>query len=78
MEEDDERALRLAKPTAEDILTDLTEEQLDGVRRRVRASIDGVEAAKLPDYEGREGLEKLADGLKARGRQLLARQAAGK
>ena len=47
-------------------------------RRRVRASIDGVEAAKFPDYEGREGLEKLADGLKARGRQLLARQAAGK
>src|SRR5438046_223129 len=41
MEEDDERALRLAKPTAEDILTDLTEEQLDGIRRRVRASIDG-------------------------------------
>ena len=29
MEDDDERALRLAKPTAEDILTDLTEEQLD-------------------------------------------------
>jgi len=78
MEEDDERALRLAKPTAEDILTDLTEEQLDGIRRRVRASIDGVEAAKFLDYEGREGLEKLADGLKARGRQLLARQASGK
>ena len=26
--------MRLAKPTAEDILTDLIEEQLDGVRRR--------------------------------------------
>jgi len=78
MEEDDERALRLAKPTAEDILTDLTEEQLDGIRRRVRASIDGVEAGKFFEYEGREGLQKLADGVKARGRQLLARQAPGK
>src|SRR6202162_5439862 len=75
MEEDDERALRLAKPTAEDILTDLTEQQLDGIRRRVRASIDGVEAGKFLEYEGREGLEKLANGVKARGRQLLARQA---
>jgi len=27
------------KPTAEDILTDLTEQQLDGIRRRVRAGI---------------------------------------
>ena len=78
MEEDDERALRLAKPTAEDILTDLTEEQLDGIRRRVRASIDCVEAGKFLEYEGREGLQKLADGVKARGRQLLARQAPGK
>src|SRR6267142_1998228 len=68
----------LAKPTAEDILTDLTEEQLDGIRRRVRASIDGVEAGKFLEYEGREGLQKLADGVKARGRQLLARQAPGK
>src|SRR5437016_12287758 len=78
MEDDDERALRLAKPTAEDILTDLTEEQLDGIRRRVRASIEGIEAGKFVDYEGREGLEKLADGVKARGRKLLAREASGK
>src|SRR5260370_28134296 len=69
MEEDDERALRLAKPTAEDILTDLTEEQLDGIRRRVRASIDGVEAGKFLEYERREGLKKLPDRVRASGRQ---------
>jgi antitoxin ParD1/3/4 len=78
MEDEDERALRLAKPTAEDILTDLTEEQLDGIRRRVRASIEGIEAGKFVDYDGREGLEKLADGVKARGRKLIARAASGK
>jgi putative addiction module CopG family antidote len=44
MEGEDQRALRLAKPTAEDLLTDLTEQQLDGIRRRVRASIEGIEA----------------------------------
>src|ERR1700676_1417682 len=78
MEDEDERALRLAKPTAEDVLTDLTEQQLDGTRRRVRASIEGVEAGKFVEYDGREGLKKLADGVKARGRRLLAQQASGK
>ena len=78
MEDDDERALRLAKPTAEDILTDLTEEQLDSIRRRVRASIEGMEAGRFLEYEGREGLKRLADGVKARGRKLLVRKASSK
>jgi antitoxin ParD1/3/4 len=78
MEDEDERALRLGKPTAEDILTDLSEEQLDGIRRRVRAGIEGIKAGKFIEYEGREGLKKLADGVKVRGRKLLARDASGK
>ena len=77
MEDEDDRALRLAKPTAEDILTDLTEEQLDGIRRRVRASIEGIEAGKFVEYDGSEGLKKLADGVKARGRRLIAQEASG-
>lgn len=71
MEDEDERALRLAKPTVEDILVDLTEEQLDGIRQRVRAGIDGIEAGKLTEYEGREGLKKLAERVKARARKRL-------
>lgn len=78
MEDEDDRALRLAKPTAEDILTDLTEEQLDGIRRRTRASIEGIEAGRFVEYDGHEGLKKLADGVKARGRRLIAREASGK
>ena len=78
MENDDERALRLAKPTAEDILTDLTEEQLDSIRRRVRDGIEGMKAGRFLEYEGREGLKRLADGVKARGRKLLARRASSK
>jgi antitoxin ParD1/3/4 len=74
MEDEDARALRLARPTAEDILCDLTAQQLDGIRHRVRAGIDSIEAGEYREYEGREGLEKLADGVKARGRQRLAQE----
>jgi len=72
MEDEDARAVRLAKPTAEDILTDLTEQQLDGIRRRVRVGIESIDAGKYTEYDGQEGLKDLADGVKARGRKLLA------
>jgi antitoxin ParD1/3/4 len=78
MENEDQRALRLAKPTAEDILTDLTEQQLDGIRRRVRSGIEDIEAGKFVEYDGREGLKKLAAGVKARGRKLLEQEASGR
>jgi len=76
--EDDARALRLARPTVADILTDLTEEQLDGIRRRVRASIEAIGAGRFSEYEGRGGLKKLADRVKTRRRKLLARRASGR
>src|SRR5579864_6148431 len=69
MEDEDERALRLARPTADDILTDLTAEQLAAIRQRVRVDIENIEGGKFVGYEGREGLRKLADGVKARGRR---------
>src|SRR5712664_1742321 len=71
MEDEDACAVRLAKPTAEDILTDLTEEQLDGIRRRVRAGIESIVAGKYTEYDGREGLKELADGVKAGGGSCL-------
>jgi len=72
MEDDEARALRLARPTAEDVLSNLTEEQLEGIRRRVRASIESIERGECEEYEGRNGLKALANGVKARGRKLLA------
>jgi antitoxin ParD1/3/4 len=78
MEDEDARALRLAKPTAEDLVSDLTGEQLEGIRHRVRAGIESIDAGNYSEYEGREGLKKLADGAKARGRKLLAREASGR
>jgi antitoxin ParD1/3/4 len=75
MEDADARALRLAKPSIEDILADLTELQLDGIRRRVHAGIEEVEKGEFTEYEGRAGLAQLADGVKARGRRLLSHTA---
>jgi len=76
MEEEDARAIRLAKPTAEDILSDLTAEQLEGIRRRVRSGIASIEAGKFKQYEGNAGLREFAEGVKARGRKILAQRAA--
>jgi antitoxin ParD1/3/4 len=75
MEEEDARALRLAKPAAEDILANLDEQQIEGIRRRVRAGIESIERGGYTEYQGRDGLKKLADGVKARGRKLLNREA---
>jgi hypothetical protein len=77
MEDEDARALRLAKPAADDILSDLTAQQLEDIRRRVRAGIESIKAREYREYAGREGLKQLADGVKARGRARLAREAAG-
>jgi hypothetical protein len=66
--------LRLARPTAEDLVSDLTAEQVEGIRHRVRAGIESIDAGDYTEYEGREGLKRLADGAKGRGRKLLARK----
>jgi putative addiction module CopG family antidote len=78
MEDADERALRLAKPTADDILADLTVLQLEGIRRRVREGMEDIKAGRFTEYEGREGLKKLAADVKVRGRKLLATNSSGK
>ncbi|HEY4740545.1 MAG TPA: type II toxin-antitoxin system ParD family antitoxin [Candidatus Acidoferrales bacterium] len=73
MEDEDVRALRLAKPIAEDVLVDPAQEIHDGIRRRVRGAIADIEAGSFIEVWGREGLQKFADGVKARGRKWLAR-----
>ena len=78
MENEDDRALRLAQPTAEDILADLTEEQLNRIRKRVLSGIESIERGEYTDYEGPEGLKRLSDNVKARGRKLLAQKTGNK
>jgi antitoxin ParD1/3/4 len=75
MEDADQRALRIAAPTIEDVLTDLTAIQTEGIRKRVLESIAEIERGEYTEYEGRAGLAKLSAGVKARGRKLLAEAA---
>jgi uncharacterized protein (DUF433 family) len=63
--EDIREALRYSK---ENLVADLTEEQLDGIRRRVRSGIAAIETGKFKEYEGLKGLRKLADRVKRAGR----------
>ena len=54
----------------------MTTKQIEGIRRRVLASIESVERGEYVECEGRDDLQKLAERVKARGRRLLAQEAA--
>ena len=71
MEDEDQRAIRLANPTAEDLLADLNADQIAGIRQRVLAGIASIECGDFTEYDGRAGLAELTAGVKARGRRLL-------
>ncbi|MGB7189089.1 MAG: type II toxin-antitoxin system ParD family antitoxin [Acidobacteriaceae bacterium] len=75
MEEEDERAVRLAKPTAEDILSNLTQAQLDSIRGRVLEGLADLHAGNYAIYDGRDGLKQLAEQVKTQGRKLLSETA---
>ena len=74
MEDEDARTVRLAKPSAEEAISGLTGRQVEQIRHRVLEGIESIERGEYKDYEGREGLKRLADGVKSRGRKLLAVQ----
>jgi len=50
----------------------LTEHQLRYIRRRIREGMEDIEAGRFTEYEGREGLKKLAEEVKSRGRERMA------
>jgi antitoxin ParD1/3/4 len=75
MEDDDARAIRLAKPTIEDILGDLTGDQVDGIRQRVRSGIADIDAGRFKQYEGNQALRDFASGVKSKGRKMFIRRA---
>lgn len=75
MEDEDARAMRLAKPTVEDVLSDLTAEQIEGIRQRVRASIESVERGEYVKCDSPDDLREFAERVKARGRRRLVQEA---
>ena len=54
----------------------MTPKQIEGIRQRIRASIQSIERGEYVRCEGRDDLRKLAERVKARGRRLLARETA--
>ena len=75
MQEEEVAALRLAAPAAEAILTDLTAVEIGLIRRKVLAGIEAVEAGRYIECDGEEGIRKLVEGIKSRGRKRLHRSA---
>jgi antitoxin ParD1/3/4 len=71
MQEHEAREIRLASPAAEDVIADLTEQEIASIRSRVLAGMEAIEQGEFTEYEGREGLRTLGAGVKARGRKLL-------
>jgi hypothetical protein len=56
----------------------ITEQQLRYIRRRVREGIEDIRKSRFTEYEGREGLKKRAEEVKARGRKFLAAKSSAK
>jgi antitoxin ParD1/3/4 len=75
MEQEDAKSIHLAHPTAEALLADLSGQQLEAIRQRVREGMRAIESGKFTSYEGFAGLHELASKIKARGRKRLARRA---
>ncbi|HEX5235381.1 MAG TPA: type II toxin-antitoxin system ParD family antitoxin [Silvibacterium sp.] len=75
MQEVDAATLRLAAPAAEAILADLTAVEIELVRRKVLAGIGSIEAGRYVECDGEEGIRKLIEGVKSRGRKRLHRSA---
>lgn len=72
MEEEDARALRLARPAAEDILADLDSVQVEAIRRRVRDAIAGIRAGRFTAIEDADDLSAFSAHIKSEGRKRLA------
>ena len=78
MQEEEAREALLARSAADSILDELTAEEKTTLRERARAGFAAIERGEYTDYMGREGLARLAAGVKSRGRKLLAEKATRK
>jgi antitoxin ParD1/3/4 len=74
MEAEDLKTTRLATPSTEDVLADLTAQQIESIRARVIRGIEAIEAGNSIQFTGRRGVERFAARVKKRGRRLLAKR----
>jgi putative addiction module CopG family antidote len=72
MQEEEAREAGLARSTAQEIINGLTASQLALARKGVVKGVAAIERGEYTEYTGREGLDRLAADVKARGRRILA------
>lgn len=75
MQEEEAREAKLASFAAGEILDELTETEKASIREQVQAGFAAIERGEYTGYVGRAGLAQLADGVKSRGRKVLAEKA---
>lgn len=71
MQQDDERAERLAAPTVEDVITNLSAAQTEQIRRRVVQGIQDIEEGRFIETKDRQELHAFFADIKERGRRRL-------
>lgn len=71
MEDDDLTAMELVEHSVDELLANLTPEQVEDARLGVLEGIAEIESGEFTEYVGREGLKQLAEDIKARGRERL-------
>ena len=71
MEEEEQRALRVAAPTVEDVITDFTAIETEAIRRRVLEGIAEIDRGEYTEFEGHDGIHTFFEGVVARGRERL-------
>ncbi|HTW44149.1 MAG TPA: type II toxin-antitoxin system ParD family antitoxin [Acidobacteriaceae bacterium] len=75
MQEHDATSLRLSGPATEAMLADLTSMEIELIRRKALEGLADMDAGRYTVYEGRDGLKRLAEEVKARGRKRLREKA---
>lgn len=71
MRDEEAKALRVAAPTTADILADLTAVEMEEIHRKVLAAMESVDGGDFVEYRGRDGVTRLMDEVKSRGRKRV-------
>ena len=74
MEDADLVADEMAEHSVDELLSNLTTEQVEGTRQRILEGIAEIERGEFSEYVGRAGLRQLPEDIKARGRERLLAQ----
>jgi antitoxin ParD1/3/4 len=70
LQDDEAREIRVARTAVDAILAEMSDQERQRTLERAREGFAEAERGEKTDYAGREGLERLGEGVKERGRKL--------